>query len=178
MLKVIPKLFGHADKNVRAEASALTVELYRWIGQPLMNSLSDLKPVQVKDLEEAFSKLPAEKPTPTRLIRSEQAVEEEEQDEPQDQNDDAQGEDDMEVDEIDAFDLADPVDITAKLPGNFYDLLTSKKWQERREALDALLEQAKTPKILDKDYSELITALSKVSPLFSRLVDLQVVNSV
>jgi hypothetical protein len=28
--------------------------------------------------------------------------------------------------------------------------------------LDAVVEQAKTPKIMDKDYSELITALSKV----------------
>lgn len=76
ILKVIPKLFGHTDKNVRAEASALTVELYRWIGQPLMPSISTLKPVQIKELEEAFSKLPAEKPTPERLIRSEQAIEE------------------------------------------------------------------------------------------------------
>lgn len=76
---------------------------------------------------------------------------------------DAQGNDDeMEVDEVDAFDFADPVDITAKLPSNFKELLESKKWQERREALDALLEQAKTEKIMDKDYSELITLLVKV----------------
>jgi cytoskeleton-associated protein 5 len=76
--------------------------------------------------------------------------------------DEDQGQDDMEVEETDAFDFADPVDITAKLPGNFYELLASKKWQERREMLDALLEKAKIPKILDKDYTELITALAKV----------------
>jgi cytoskeleton-associated protein 5 len=68
----------------------------------------------------------------------------------------------MDVEETDAFDFADPVDITAKLPTNFYELLASKKWQERREALDALLETAKTPKIMDKDYTELIGALVKV----------------
>lgn len=79
ILKVVPKMFGHTDKNVRAEANALTVELYRWIGQPLMPSISTLKPVQIKELEEVFSKLPAEKPTPERLIRSEQAIEEPEQ---------------------------------------------------------------------------------------------------
>ncbi|KAF1797536.1 armadillo-type protein, partial [Mucor lusitanicus] len=163
ILKVIPKLFGHTDKNVRAEASALTVELYRWIGQPLMPSISTLKPVQIKELEEAFSKLPAEKPTPERLIRSEQAVEEPEQAQG-DQDMDAQGDgndDDMEVDEVDAFDFADPVDITAKLPSNFKELIESKKWQERREALDALLEQAKTEKIMDKDYTDLIALLAK-----------------
>lgn len=68
----------------------------------------------------------------------------------------------MDVEDADTFDFADPVDITAKLPSNFYELLASKKWQERREALDALLEQAKTPKIMDKDYSELMGALVKV----------------
>lgn len=164
ILKIIPKLFGHADKNVRAEVSALTIELYRWIGQPMMASLSSLKPVQIKELEEAFTKLPAEKPTPERYIRSEQVQEEQEQ--PADaggQEDEGGGGDDMEVEETDAFDFADPVDITAKLPTNFYELIVSKKWQERREALDALLEQAKTPKIMDKDYTELIGALAKVS---------------
>ncbi|GAA5800421.1 hypothetical protein HPULCUR_005851 [Helicostylum pulchrum] len=71
------------------------------------------------------------------------------------------GQDDMDVEDVDAFDFADPVDITAKLSSNFYELLASKKWQERREALDALLAQAKTPKIMDKDYSELMAALVK-----------------
>ena len=79
---------------------------------------------------------------------------------------DGQADEEMEVDETDAFDFADPVDITAKLPSNFNELIVSKKWQERREALDALLEQAKTPKILDRDYSELIGHLVKVSFLF------------
>lgn len=76
----------------------------------------------------------------------------------------------MDVEETDAFDFADPVDITANLPSNFYELLVSKKWQERREALDALLEKAKTPKIMDKDYSELIAALVKVNLSFSNLI--------
>ncbi|KAI8882635.1 ARM repeat-containing protein [Backusella circina FSU 941] len=162
IIKILPKLFGHTDKNVRAETSALTIELYRWIGQAIMNSLADLKPVQIKELEEQFSKLPSEKAKPERLIRAEQVVEEEEEEQPVDQGDGEQNDQDEAEDvEMDAYDLADPVDITAKLPNNFYELLASKKWQERREALDALLEQAKTPKILDKDYSELMTALSK-----------------
>lgn len=52
----------------------MTVELYRWLGPAIQPSLSDLKPVQVKDLEEAFSKLPPGKATPERLLRSEQAA--------------------------------------------------------------------------------------------------------
>ena len=52
----------------------MTVELYRWLGAAVNGYLSDLKPVQQKDLEEAFSKLPNEKATPERLLRSEQAA--------------------------------------------------------------------------------------------------------
>lgn len=37
----------------------------------------------------------------------------------------------------------------------------SKKWQERREALDALMAAAKTPRIADNDYTELMAALAK-----------------
>jgi cytoskeleton-associated protein 5 len=41
-------------------------------------------------------------------------------------------------------------------------LQTSKKWQERKEAMEQLLNVAKTPKIADRDYSELMSALAKV----------------
>ena len=45
----LSKLFAHADKNVRNETTKLTIELYRWMGDALINALfSDLKPVQQK----------------------------------------------------------------------------------------------------------------------------------
>ncbi|ORX54518.1 ARM repeat-containing protein [Hesseltinella vesiculosa] len=162
LIKILPKLFGHSDKNVRAETFALTTEIYRYIGSAMMASLSDLKPVQLKELEEAFAKLPSGRPVPPRLLRSEQAVAEAQDTEMPDADDDA--EDDatpMEEEPMDPYDLADPVDITTKLPSNFYELIASKKWQERREALDAIAEAAKTPKILDSDYTELVNALAK-----------------
>ncbi|KAI8099122.1 armadillo-type protein [Halteromyces radiatus] len=164
LIKTLPKLFGHTDRNVRAETFTLTTEIYRWIGAALTPSLSDLKPVQIKELEEAFAKLPSEKPTPERLLRSEQQklAETEAMDvETGDTNQDEDEAEPMDEEPMDPFDLADPIDITSKLPGNFYELLASKKWQERREALDALLESTKTPKIMDKDYSELVGALTK-----------------
>ncbi|KAG1588318.1 hypothetical protein G6F48_005356 [Rhizopus delemar] len=160
ILTLLPKLFGHTDKSVRAETFALTVDIYHWLGQSIMTSLSGLKPVQLKELEEAFQKLPAGKPTPERLVRSEQVIQQQKEMTLMEQQTGPDSDIEMEQ-EIDAYDLADPVDITLKLPGNFYELLTSKKWQERREALDALLAQSKTPKIVNKDYSELILALAK-----------------
>lgn len=48
VLKTLPKLFDHKDKNVRSEASSLTCELYKWFGPGFLPSLNDLKPVQVK----------------------------------------------------------------------------------------------------------------------------------
>ncbi|CAO3595984.1 unnamed protein product [Absidia cylindrospora] len=165
LIKILPKLFGHVDKNVRAETSTLTIEIYKWIGSALTPLLSDLKPVQMKELEEAFGKLPLERPSPERLLRSEQRKLEEavaaEVGIGESYNGDIDGDEPMEDRPMDPYDVSDPVDITASLPGNFYELLGSKKWQERREALDILLASAKTPKIMDKDYSELICALAK-----------------
>lgn len=54
VLKALPKIFAHADKNVRAEGTQLTHTLYQYIGLAIDPWLSELKPVQVKELQEAF----------------------------------------------------------------------------------------------------------------------------
>ncbi|KFH73222.1 hypothetical protein MVEG_00443 [Podila verticillata NRRL 6337] len=163
LVKKLPALFGHSDKNVRAEANALTIELYRWLGKAINPTLEDLKPVQQKELAEAFEKLPDEKPTPLKYLRSQQAemaaaaaaAE-------AGGNDGGDDEDeDEEMANVDALDLIDPIDVNAKMESNFYELLASKKWQERKEALDALLVLCKAPKISDSHYSELVGALGK-----------------
>lgn len=164
LVKKLPALFGHSDKNVRAEANALTIELYRWLGKAINPTLEDLKPVQQKELAEAFEKLPDEKPTPLKYLRSQQAEMAAAAAAAEAGGDDG-GDDDVEDDEmasVDALDLIDPIDVNAKMESNFYELLASKKWQERKEALDALLVLCKAPKISDSHYSELVGALSKV----------------
>lgn len=163
LVKKLPPLFGHSDKNVRAEANAMTIELYRWLGKAIMPSLEDLKPVQQKELTEAFEKLPDERPTPQRYLRSQQAemaAAAAAAEAGDGGGDDAEAEDE-EMAEVDALDLFDPVDVNAKMEKNFYELLASKKWQERKEALDALLVLCNSPKILDSHYSELVGALGK-----------------
>ena len=47
ILKELPKIFDHKDKNVREEAGLLSVEIFRWIGNDLVRFLGDIKPVQV-----------------------------------------------------------------------------------------------------------------------------------
>ena len=50
-------MFGHSDKTVRAEGQALVHVLYQYIGAGIEPALADLKPVQVKELHEAFEAL-------------------------------------------------------------------------------------------------------------------------
>lgn len=56
-MKALPKIFGHNDKTVRAEGATLTHTLYQYMGPAIESFLGDLKPVQVKELKEAFEGL-------------------------------------------------------------------------------------------------------------------------
>ena len=57
ILKVLPKIFAHSDKTVRAEGSNLATTLYQYIGPGIEPWLADLKPVQVKELKDSFDAL-------------------------------------------------------------------------------------------------------------------------
>ncbi|KAF7294962.1 Cytoskeleton-associated protein 5 [Mycena indigotica] len=150
ILKALPKIFGHSDKTVRAEGTALTHVLYQYLGPGLEPWLADLKPVQVKELKEAFESMESSgkgKGTvkPERLTRAhardaavageqgEEAAENQEEEEPV---------------ALDPRAFAEPVDI--KLPSSLQAMLTSSKWKERKEVLDELLTLLNsTPRIKD-----------------------------
>lgn len=78
VLKLLPKVYGHADKNVRAKAQELTVEFYRWLKDAMKPLFwNDLKPVQQQDLDKLFEKVKDEPPPKQeRLLRSQQAAKE------------------------------------------------------------------------------------------------------
>ena len=160
-LKALPKVFGHADKNVRAEASSLAVELYRWLREAMKTTFwNDLKPVQQQDLEKLFEGAKSEPaPKQDRLLRSQQAAKEAA---PAD-NEDAEA-DSGEVEEapeVEAFDLAEPVDVIKKMPSDFHERLASAKWKDRKETLDEFYEVANTERIQDGHYDEVIQGLAK-----------------
>ena len=54
ILKALPKIFGHSDKTVRSEGGNLAHALYQYLGSGIEPWLADLKPVQVKELKEAW----------------------------------------------------------------------------------------------------------------------------
>ena len=160
-LKALPKVFGHADKNVRAEASNLAVELYRWLREAMKPLFwNELKPVQQQELERSFEVVKNEPaPKQERLLRSQQeaaAAPPAAADEEVDDGGEAEQEDGTEV-----FDLADPVDVMGKIPGDFHENMASAKWKDRKDALDALYEILNVHRIKDGHFDEIIQVLAK-----------------
>ncbi|KAJ7172511.1 armadillo-type protein [Mycena filopes] len=146
ILKALPKIFSHSDKTVRAEGTLLTHVLYQYLGPGIEPWLAELKPVQVKELKEAFDGMEGAgsgKGTvkPARLTRAHarevEAV-----------GEDAAVESEEEAAPLDPRAFVEPVDI--KLPSSLQAMLTSSKWKERKEVLDELLTLlTSTPRIKD-----------------------------
>lgn len=164
VLKALPKVFGHADKNVRAEAQNLTVELYRWLKEAIKPLFwADLKPVQQADLDKLFETVKQE-PTPKqeRLTKAQQDAMAAASSAPEG---DELGEEPEEFEEeggdVDAFDLAEPVDVLSKVPGDFLEQVASSKWKERKEAVEALHGLLNVPKIKDGPFNDIAQALAK-----------------
>lgn len=138
LLKVMPKMFAHTDKNVRAEGSTLAATLYTYLGAALAPSLSDLKPVQMTELQKTFDSMDGEGKgagtgKPTRWTRKAQRERE---------SAEAAGGDAEEAEAaeeaapIDPKSLLDPVNALAKFPDNLDEQLSSTKWKERLEVLE------------------------------------------
>ncbi|ORX82097.1 ARM repeat-containing protein [Anaeromyces robustus] len=154
VLKIIPKIFGHSDKKVREEAFRLVTEIYEWIGPGIETFLEPLKPIQVKELHEMFEKCKSVgSRTQKRLLRSQQAIQEQEMD--------VDMADDMEDEPIDLYDIQDPVNVLSKIPKNFYDTVKSTKWKERKAVLEELSNVLSPPKYEDGKYNELVSTLAK-----------------
>ncbi|CAK7230222.1 hypothetical protein SEUCBS140593_007510 [Sporothrix eucalyptigena] len=166
VLKILPKAFGHADKNVRAEATKLAVEFYRWLREAMKPMFwGDLKPTQQADLETQFEAVKAanEAPKQERLLRTQQAAKERAVAEGGDEYGDEGGGDggDDEPAEVDAFDLAEPQDVMKKIPADFNEKLASSKWKDRKEAVEALYAVFNVPRIKDADFGEINRGLAK-----------------
>ncbi|KAJ1039565.1 hypothetical protein NDA10_007546 [Ustilago hordei] len=173
ILKRLPDMFAHSDKNVRAEASLLAHELHKYIGAALQPTIDSLKDIQAKELRQQFADIDAQltsKPTPTRFLLSQrekmQAAAAPAPYAGGDGADDAQGADanpyaQEQDDDVDPYDLAEPVNVfgSRDFPANFEDMIVSKKWQERKETLETIL--------------KILTSSPKIQPdnRFDNLVD-------
>ncbi|KAF9878356.1 spindle pole body [Colletotrichum karsti] len=163
VLKVLPKAFGHADKNVRAGATNLAVEFYRWLREAMKPMFwGDLKPTQQTDLEAQFEKIKSEPaPKQERFLRSQQAAMARAPPPGAEGEEEEGGDYAEEPAEMDAYDLAEPQDVFSKIPANFSEALASSKWKERKEALEALYAAINVPRIKDGDFNEINRGLAK-----------------
>lgn len=160
VLKALPKVYGHADKNVRAKAQELTVEFYRWLKDAMKPLFwGDLKPVQQQDLDKLFEKVKDEPPPKQeRLLRSQQAAKEAAAAAP------GGGEDEGEEEEDAAIDLEpeyEAIDVFAKIPKDYNERMASSKWKDRKEALEDLHKVLEVPRIADGPYDELVRTFAK-----------------
>ncbi|KAI9845988.1 MAG: Microtubule-associated protein, microtubule dynamics during spindle orientation [Sclerophora amabilis] len=163
VLKALPKVFGHADKNVRAESQNLSVELYRWLKDALKPLFwGDLKPVQQQDLEKLFEKVKEEPPPKQeRYLRSQQAAMAAAASGATENGEGAEDGAEEEAEEVEVLDLAEPVDVMPKIPKDLQENLASTKWKDRKDALDALYAAINVPRIKDADFGEIMRSLAK-----------------
>ncbi|CAF0735545.1 unnamed protein product [Brachionus calyciflorus] len=170
VVKFVPKLLEDRDKTVRDETKLLAIEMYRWVGPAIMPQLQGIKQSLLQELEEAFKAASTEKPRQTRFLRSQQDLKAKMEQEMEnkmmaggsgtDAVDAGSGES---VEAVDPYDLMDPVEILSKLPKDFKEKLEAKKWQDRKESLDALLTVlTKNPRVQVADYFELVSDLKKI----------------
>lgn len=65
--------------------------------------------------------------------------------------------------QMDAFDLCEPVDILATYGPDWIDkIVESKNWKEKKDMLDALYNDANSPRIKSGDFSGLVKAIKKL----------------
>ncbi|GMH05428.1 hypothetical protein Nepgr_007268 [Nepenthes gracilis] len=165
ILKMLPELFDHQDEKVRASSKGLTLELCRWIGKDPVKSIlfEKMRETMKKELEAELVNVTG-MARPTRKVRSEQDREPEPEavsvvvgpghaeesliDAPQ---------------EIDEYELLDPVDIVTPLEkSGFWDGVKAAKWSERKEAVAALTKLASTKRIAPGDFTEVCRTLKKL----------------
>ncbi|KAI4304346.1 hypothetical protein MLD38_039873 [Melastoma candidum] len=165
ILKMLPELFDHQDQNVRASSKGLTLELCRWIGKDPVKSIlfEKMRDTMKKELEAELVNTVGI-PKPSRKIRSEQDKEPE----PEAASEVAGPgpSEDSEANapqEIDEYDLVDPVDILTPLEkSGFWGGVKAAKWSERKEAVAELAKLASTKKIAPGDFSEICRTLKKL----------------
>lgn len=166
IMSYIPKMFEHSDRNVRSEASNLSVTLRTYIGEAFDSVIfPKIKPIQQKDLKALFNKIPTDV-KPTRILYSQKVLEQQQQQQQKqkasDDDDDIQMTEEVAVgttQEFDPYEFEDPVDVLSKLPTDLSDRLTNSSWKERVEVLEEITPYFNILKAQNDDYSYFISLM-------------------
>ncbi|CAH8452216.1 unnamed protein product [Heterobilharzia americana] len=161
LFKEFGRLLDDRDQGIRNETKNLIVEVYRWVGAGTKDLLKDIKPVVMNELNELFNCVPPEKPVRVRYLRS-QKPKETIPDVSVENGDQAVASDEIQVVQIDVDDMITPVEVLSKIPKDYWQQITEKKWQDRRDALEALEKVTNVPRIVPGDFSDLVKSLLQV----------------
>ena len=71
---------------------------------------------------------------------------------------------------MDAYEFAEPVDVTKHLDKAFWEGLGAAKWQERRDALQRLKSVTGNPKLAAGDFGDVVRELKKIVAKDSNVV--------
>lgn len=181
LLKMLPELFDHQDQNVRASSKGLTLELCRWIGKDVVKSIlfEKMRDTMKKELEAELVNVSGIA-KPSRKIRSEQDKEPEEEATTEQTGNGISEESAIEApQEIDEYDLVDPVDILAPLEkSGFWEGVKATKWSERRDAVAELTKLSSTKKIAPGDFSEVCRTLKKLVTDVNLAVSIEAIQAI
>ncbi|VDQ10371.1 unnamed protein product [Trichobilharzia regenti] len=149
LFKEFGRLLDDRDQGVRNETKNLIVEVYRWVGAGTKDLLKDIKPVVLNEL---FSCIPPEKPVRLRYLRSQKPKETISGDAVENTSEQVAASNEAPT-EIDLSDMIPPSEVLSKVP--------KKKWQDRRDALEALEKITNVPRIVvNKDTNIMLVALA------------------
>jgi cytoskeleton-associated protein 5 len=163
VMKALVPIFSHSDPQVRTEANQLVLELSKWLGKNAFEGIfKELKPVQVKELSDSMESL-EEKGVQRRFLRSQSSLEAVEVVDVPGENPSSGIEQEAVAEPVavDAYDVADPVNVLGRIFPSFWDDCNSVKWKERKEALDSLVKILDTPRYAEDSYHELMGTLTK-----------------
>lgn len=166
IMEHITKMFAHSDRNVRAEASSLSVTIRSYMGDSFdVFIFPKLKSIQQKDLTKLFDKIePGVKPK-RLLFRDRERLESNVNLVQSKGDDDIVMQDaitaNQEEEKFDPYELEEPVDVLSKLPTDLSSRISDPIWKERVAVLEEISKLFKVMKIKNDDFSDFIGLMVK-----------------
>lgn len=151
--------FDHTNAEARLAAQTLTIELYRWVGGAILDKpISNLRQAQVTDLQKAFADIVKGAAVPEKYLRCQvdqmQAA--------ASSGGASGGASAAAAEEIDPYTMVEAVNVVGKITPDMYEALQSKKWKDKKEALEAINKLADNPRLASGDYGELTKNLKRL----------------
>ncbi|CAH8441458.1 unnamed protein product [Schistosoma turkestanicum] len=165
------------DKSIECLLMLIEIERHELVTEELVKGLSTKNPkvvvgclqtlrealkLQMTELCELFNSIPPGKPVRLRYLRSQKPKEiiSDTGTESAPSNGAISGE--TLTNQIDLDDMITPVEVLNKIPNEYWQQIGEKKWQDRRDALEAIEKITNVPRIVPGDFTDLVKSLIQV----------------